>query len=154
MPIRRPTLPSEFGLLSGQRPRANRLILIGDADARFSQRIWQQGLERDPPIEIASATSGPALVDRLNALTPMALAINVELPGFNVPRLIQTIANHPIAKHMPIIGLTDKAPEELLVACQMAGTSHILQKPFGLELIVKACREALAVKKVAPAQGL
>lgn len=153
MPSRRNDPSFDFGLLRGLRPRANRLILIADADLAFTQSLWQQGLERDPPIEIGSAHSAFALIDRLNALTPKALAINLELPGCSVTQLIATIARHPLGRHMPIIGLSDSASESLLVACREAGASHILQKPCNLEVIVKACCAAVGLKPVDSAPG-
>lgn len=115
-----------------QRPR----LLLVDDDASF-RRLVSHTLRRH--FLVTEATNGEEALERVLALTPECVLLDMEMPGWSGVETVEHMRCIPRMEHVPIIMLTANSEREKVIGALGAGASDYVLKQScnGAELVTR-----------------
>ncbi len=115
-------------------------VLMADDDNVFLEMMTD--FFRLQGLPLSTAQNGMELLERVQAVQPDILVIDVQMPGITGLEAMQRIRAHPDAaiSHLPIIALTALAMAGDRERCLEAGANEYLSKPVHLRELVELIR--------------
>lgn len=96
-----------------------------------------------PGYLIETASSGAEALQKVSALRPHLVVLDINIPGGNGFEVCQSITDDPNCKHTIVLAMTADSNPDRLRRIQEAGARECLFKPFPMrEFLVKAQRYA------------
>ncbi|TAM61595.1 chemotaxis response regulator protein-glutamate methylesterase [bacterium] len=119
-------------------------VLVVD-DSAFMRRALLKMLENDPGIEVvATAGSGEEAVERVAALRPDVVTMDVEMPGIGGIEAVRSIMRaHPTPIIM-VSAVTREGAEETLRALELGAVDFIAKPTAAYMDILKVARDLVA----------
>jgi FixJ family two-component response regulator len=140
------TLGHEMG--SSPMATAKPIVFVVDDDVWVRESL--ETLIRDEGWQPETFSSAQQFLDRPRALTPSCLVLDISLPGLNGLELQKRVAVE--RTDMPIIFVTGHGDIPMSVGAMKAGAVEFLTKPFNVEVLLTAIRQALERSRLALAQ--
>jgi len=88
------------------------------------------------PVDLVFETDGAAAFDRVNAVGPDLVLMDVMLPGGDGVALTERIKSTPDLAAIPVVMLSGEARLETLVRSMEAGAADFIVKPFTREALI------------------
>jgi twitching motility two-component system response regulator PilH len=120
-------------------------LLTAGASASSKENNWGGGAQGDPPpgYLIETARSGAEALQKVRALRPHLVVLDINIPGGNGFEVCQSITDDPNCKHTIVLAMTADTNPDRLRRIQEAGARECLFKPFPMrEFLIKAQRYA------------
>lgn len=134
--------PSARALL-GPNPSAPTVLVVEDnADMR---RLIAEELARH--YRVATARDGREGLEQTLALRPQLIITDLMMPAMSGEELVRAIRGHPELADTPIIVLTAKADDDMLVELLRSGVQDCLVKPFKVHELLARAANALGVSE-------
>lgn len=105
--------------------------LIVDDEPLARRRLQELLAERADVRVVGEASNGTDAVDRIEALRPDVVFLDIELPAFNGLDVVKRIA------HQPLVVFTTAFDRYAVAAFELAAVDYLL-KPFGAERLATA----------------
>lgn len=118
-------------------------ILVVD-DSEIVLEMAREALE-GAGFEVATAMSaGEADSRLLGPLRPDLLILDVMLPMLDGDRKARMLKDNPQTRDIPILLISSKPEDELLIRTRESGSDGYIRKPFTRERMVETVTEALS----------
>ena len=124
------------------------LILIADDDKSVLDLVGTTLMEKDKDIIIERASDGEEALDRISALTPDLLILNVMMPKVDGIELVKKMKSDERYRFIPIIMLTDEDNIKDKVQSLDAGADDCVSKPFDLDEFYARVAVMLRIKRL------
>ena len=129
-----------------------RRIVIADDDPTIISLVsLRLGLAR---FDVLSAESGPEALDLIRDAEPVAVILDVKMPGGGL-RALNAIKADPITSNLPVLMLSGERDPETVMSAMGAGASDYMVKPFNpdrlLERVVRLVKSSAMVWSARPA---
>ncbi len=98
-----------------------------DADIR---EIAELSLQMDPDLEVASAESAAAALDRIEAARPDVILLDVMMPDMDGPGLLGVLRDRPETADIPVVFMTAAAQRHMIDDLVSLGAAGVISKPF------------------------
>ena len=115
------------------------VILIAEDDP-IVRELLQEVFEFDLGAEVQTACSGYGLLDLLEETTPSLIVLDIVMPDMDGLEIAEMVQADPRLRGTPIVAVTAQSNHEPIIA---AGCSAVVEKPFQIDELVQAVREAL-----------
>jgi CheY-like chemotaxis protein len=118
------------GKLQPRRP----IVLVVEDDA-FAAKLIGKALEQQS-FDLEFATAAPAVIEFLRRVHPMAILMDVNLPGMDGLSLTEWLKASPTLAHIPVLILTGEATREIIERSKTVGATGFIVKPFTREALL------------------
>jgi CheY-like chemotaxis protein len=133
------------------RPAAR--VLVVD-DSEVIRELIAINLELEG-FEVFTAIDGQDALDRVAAIRPHVMTIDVRMPRLDGISLVQTLRRDPTTAHIRVVMVTASAQEAEVRRGEAAGVDAYLTKPFEPDVLVGIVRDLAAGRSdPAPADNL
>jgi CheY-like chemotaxis protein len=133
------------------RPAAR--VLVVD-DSEVIRELIAINLELEG-FEVFTAIDGQDALDRVAAIQPHVMTIDVRMPRLDGISLVQTLRREPSTAHIRVVMVTASAQEAEVRRGEAAGVDAYLTKPFEPDVLVGIVRDLAAGRSdPAPADNL
>ncbi len=109
----------------------NILMIEDDGDLRL---LIKRCLKKDAH-EVHEAWSGEEGLEKLSALKPDLVILDLGLPGMNGIQVCQKIRATPESASVPVIVLTSEDKHSVMEECKAAGANEFITKPVDIHQI-------------------
>ncbi|MEO6896682.1 MAG: response regulator [Caldimonas sp.] len=116
------------------RARARPIVLVVEDDT-FSQQLIAITLETRG-VDLVFETDGSTALERISAVQPDLVLMDVMLPGRDGVDLTQSLKADPALAGIPVVMLTGEARREVLVRSMEAGAADFIVKPFTPDALI------------------
>ena len=122
--------------LTSSRRRARPVVVIVDRDEEFVRETWdilvQAGME---PVHVDQTSD---VIERLDALSPHGLIVNVSMPGIGGFDMCRMIRAMPRWHDLPILLVGERMdPETRIAAFRSGADDYLLKPPIREELLAR-----------------
>jgi CheY-like chemotaxis protein len=114
--------------------RARPIVLVVEDDT-FSHQLIAITLETRG-VDLVFEADGGAAIERIGAVQPDLILMDVMLPGRDGVDLTQSLKADPALSGIPVVMLTGEARREVLVRSMEAGAADFIVKPFTPDALV------------------
>jgi len=105
-----------------------RRIVIADDDPTIVSLVsLRLGLAR---FDVLSASSGPEALNLIRTVEPVAVILDVRMPGGDGLKALDAIKSDPVTRKLPVMMLTGERDSETVMTAMDAGASDYMVKPF------------------------
>lgn len=119
-------------------------VLVVD-DSAFMRRALLKMLENDPGIEVVGmASSGEEAIERVAALRPDVVTMDVEMPGIGGLEAVRTIMQTTPTPIIMVSAVTREGAEETLRALELGALEFIAKPTAAYMDILKVARDLVA----------
>ena len=133
-------------------PAAARVLVVDDSDV--IRELIAINLELEG-FEVFTAIDGQDALDRVAAIRPHVMTIDVRMPRLDGISLVQTLRRDPSTAHIRVVMVTASAQEAEVRRGEAAGVDAYLTKPFEPDVLVGIVRDLAAGRSdPAPADNL
>lgn len=116
-------------------PARRRPIILVVEDDQVLHTLVAAMLESEP-LELVFEADGAAAFDRINAVGPDLVLMDVMLPGGDGVELTERIKSTPDLAAIPVVMLSGEARLDTLVRSMQAGAADFIVKPFTREALL------------------
>jgi len=116
-------------------PAKRRSVVLVIEDDEVLHTLVAAMLESEP-VDLVFETDGAAAFDRVNAVGPDLVLMDVMLPGGDGVALTERIKATPDLAAIPVVMLSGEARLETLVRSMEAGAADFIVKPFTREALI------------------
>jgi len=116
-------------------PAMRRSVVLVVEDDEMLHTLVAAMLESEP-VDLVFETDGAAAFDRVNAVSPDLVLMDVMLPGGDGVALTERIKSTPDLAAIPVVMLSGEARLETLVRSMEAGAADFIVKPFTREALI------------------
>ena len=124
------------GKVKSRRP----VVLVVEDDA-FAAKIIGKALEQQN-FDLEFAAAAPAVFEFLRRVQPIAILMDINLPGMDGLALTAWLKASPTLSHIPVLMLTGEATREAIERSQAAGAAGFVVKPFTREALIAQAEPA------------
>jgi len=124
---------------------AKPIVFVIDDDAWVRESL--ETLIQDEGWQAETFASAQEFLDRPRTFTPSCLVLDVSLPGLDGLELQKRVAVE--RTDMPVIFITGHGDIPMSVGAMKAGAVEFLTKPFNVEILLTAIRQALERSRLA-----
>jgi CheY-like chemotaxis protein len=133
-------------------PAAARVLVVDDSEV--IRELIAINLELEG-FEVFTAIDGQDALDRVAAIRPHVMTIDVRMPRLDGISLVQTLRRDPSTAHIRVVMVTASAQEAEVRRGEAAGVDAYLTKPFEPDVLVGIVRDLAAGRSdPAPADNL
>ena len=130
-----PTMAASATAANGAAPAKRRSVVLVVEDDEVLHALVAAMLESEP-VDLVFETDGAAAFDRVNAVGPDLVLMDVMLPGGDGVALTERIKSTPDLAAIPVVMLSGEARLETLVRSMEAGAADFIVKPFTREALI------------------
>lgn len=116
-------------------PAKRRSVVLVVEDDEVLHTLVAAMLESEP-VDLVFETDGAAAFERVNAVGPDLVLMDVMLPGSDGVALTERIKSTPDLAAIPVVMLSGEARLETLVRSMEAGAADFIVKPFTREALI------------------
>ncbi len=120
--------------------KSTRSVLV--VDDSLSMRKALSELAQDAGFSVVSARDGAEAVQLLDALVPLAILVDMEMPRMNGLELTRYVRNNSLFPKVPIAMITSRASDKHRQEAQKAGVDQYFTKPFQEEAVMAFLQQA------------
>jgi two-component system cell cycle response regulator DivK len=120
------------------------LVLVVDDDVDLREMIAEHLVLAGYRVE--TARSGPEAIQKARTLGPSVILLDVAMPKMTGLETTRALKADRTTRKIPIIAVSGHG-EETVAAMRVVGARSGLQKPFAIETLIAAIREAEAERK-------
>src|SRR5262249_48286776 len=121
-----------------------RHVLLIDDEPTLTQPL-REALERLAGYQVMVATDGGAGLRALFAQRPDCVVVDIRMPGVDGYQFIHAVRGDPETAEIPLVVLSALAQDEHTFAGYLSGADAYLQKPVGLDDLLAAVDQAIAL---------
>jgi len=125
-------------------PAKRRSVVLVVEDDEVLHTLVAAMLESEP-VDLVFETDGAAAFDRVNAVCPDLVLMDVMLPGGDGVALTERIKSTPDLAAIPVVMLSGEARLDTLVRSMEAGAADFIVKPFTREALLAKLAKYLPV---------
>jgi CheY-like chemotaxis protein len=125
-------------------PAKRRSVVLVVEDDEVLHTLVAAMLESEP-VDLVFETDGAAAFDRVNAVGPDLVLMDVMLPGGDGVALTERIKSTPDLAAIPVVMLSGEARLDTLVRSMEAGAADFIVKPFTREALLAKLAKYLPV---------
>jgi len=133
-------------------PSARHVLLIDD-DPTLTEPL-REALERLAGYQVTVAPDGGAGLRALSTQRPDCVIVDIRMPLVNGYQFIHAVRGDPETATIPLVVLSALAQDEHTVAGYLSGADAYLYKPVGLDDLLAAVDQAIALTGAQRAQRL
>ena len=122
-------------------PAVARVLVVDDSDV--IRELIAINLELEG-FEVFTAIDGQDALDRVAAIRPHVMTIDVRMPRLDGISLVQTLRRDPSTAHIRVVMVTASAQEAEVRRGEAAGVDAYLTKPFEPDVLVGIVRDLAA----------
>ena len=122
-------------IASAASPAKRRSVVLVVEDDEMLHTLVAAMLESEP-VDLVFETDGAAAFDRVNAVGPDLVLMDVMLPGGDGVALTERIKSTPDLAAIPVVMLSGEARLDTLVRSMEAGAADFIVKPFTREALI------------------
>jgi DNA-binding response OmpR family regulator len=130
-----PTEAASGPAATGAAAAKRRAVVLVVEDDEVLHTLVAAMLESEP-VDLVFETDGAAAFDRVNAVGPDLVLMDVMLPGGDGVALTERIKSTPDLAAIPVVMLSGEARLETLVRSMKAGAADFIVKPFTREALI------------------
>jgi len=127
--------PALTGTAAAASAAKRRSVVLVVEDDEVLHALVAAMLESEP-VDLVFETDGAAAFDRVNAVGPDLVLMDVMLPGGDGVALTERIKSTPDLAAIPVVMLSGEARLETLVRSMEAGAADFIVKPFTREALI------------------
>ncbi|MBP2017756.1 two-component system phosphate regulon response regulator PhoB [Symbiobacterium terraclitae] len=116
-------------------------ILVADDDLDIARLVEFQ--LKYSGYQVTLAHDGNTALDRARAGRPDLILLDWMMPGLDGMECLTALKSDPSLRHIPVILMTARAQQGDVQAGIAAGATAYLVKPFDLEQLIHAVKEAV-----------
>ena len=120
---------------AARTPQRRRAVVLVVEDDEVLHHLVAAMVDADA-VELVFESDGTAALDRIRAVGPDLVLMDVLLPGADGVELTQRMKNMPELAAIPVVMFTGEARMETLLRSMEAGAADFLVKPFTREALV------------------
>jgi CheY-like chemotaxis protein len=120
---------------------AARVLVVDDSEV--IRELIAINLELEG-FEVFTAIDGQDALDRVAAIRPHVMTIDVRMPRLDGISLVQTLRRDPTTAHIRVVMVTASAQEAEVRRGEAAGVDAYLTKPFEPDVLVGIVRDLAA----------
>ena len=94
------------------------------------QSIAKMALEMVGGFSVEIASSGNQALEKISAVAPDLILLDVMMPGLDGPSTLQTLRANPQTAAIPVIFMTAKAQPQEIAHYRKLGALDVIAKPF------------------------
>ena len=113
---------------------AEKFTLLAIDDDKFCHKLVNRALA--DIFNVESALNGLEGLEKVNALKPHIILLDVEMPGINGFEVCDKIKQDPALKDIPVVFLSGRSSQREMIQGYEMGGSDYLVKPFKKEVLV------------------
>jgi CheY-like chemotaxis protein len=136
--------PAASGSAGGGAAAKRRSVVLVVEDDEVLHALVAAMLESEP-VDLVFETDGAAAFDRVNAVGPDLVLMDVMLPGGDGVALTERIKSTPDLAAIPVVMLSGDARLDTLVRSMEAGAADFIVKPFTREALIAKLGKYLPV---------
>lgn len=125
---------------SGSVAAATKPVILIAEDDPIVRELLQEVFEIDLGAEVHAASGGYGLLDLLAETTPSLIVLDIVMPDMDGLDIAEMVRADPRLRGTPIVAVTAQSNHDPIFE---AGCSAVVEKPFQIEDLVLAVREAL-----------
>ena len=110
------------------------VVLVVEDDA-FAAKLIGKALEKQS-FDVEFAAAAPAVFEILRRLKPVAILMDINLPGMDGLALTEWLKASPTLCHIPVLMLTGEATRETIERSQAVGAAGFIVKPFSRDVLI------------------
>ncbi|TLM60385.1 MAG: response regulator [Deltaproteobacteria bacterium] len=115
--------------IPGQREETRPLVLVVD-DARFFREMIRD-LLADLPVSLETAGDGREALEKIRALHPSLLLVDLNIPGMSGQELIEVVRHEPGGREIRILAMSGvQRGDEAAHAVRSIGADDFINKSF------------------------
>ena len=118
------------------------VVLVVDDDA-FASKLIGKALEHQA-FDVEFAADAKAVFDVLRRLRPVAILMDINLPGMDGLTLTTWIKGSPMFAQIPVLMLTGEATREAIERSKAVGAADFIVKPFTRDSVLAKLKRILA----------
>lgn len=126
------------GKVKSRRP----IVLVVEDDA-FAAKLIGKALDQQK-FDIEFAAAAPAMFEFLRREQPIAILMDINLPGMDGLALTAWLKANPTLSHIPVIMLTGEATREAIERSQAVGAAGFIVKPFTRDALLAKLARVIA----------
>ncbi len=116
------------------KPRSRPVVLMVEDD-EFTHQLVAVTLDSQD-IELVLESDGAVALDRIRAVRPDLILMDVMLPGRDGVELTQQLKTDPDLVSIPVVMVTGEARREILTRSMEAGAADFIVKPFTPDALI------------------
>lgn len=117
------------------------VLCVEDNDANFA--LIKRVLETTGQWTVARATEVEQARAALQALEPVAILLDVDLPGISGLEFAREVKSSPRWAEIPIIVVSASVMRQEQSKAREAGCEHFIEKPFDIEILRSTLAQAV-----------
>lgn len=137
--------PAEAGPGKVSKPDPGAALVLVVEDNADMRRLIAEELARH--YRVATARDGREGLERMLALRPQLVITDLMMPAMSGEELVRAIRSHEELADTPIIVLTAKADDDMLVELLRSGVQDCIVKPFKVHELLARTANALGVSE-------
>ena len=128
------------------------LVCVCVEDNRANAQLVRQALALRPQVELHIATDGAAGLERIRALRPRLVLMDLDLPGMNGYEALQAMQAEGLqGTGCRVIAVTAWSTQDDVARARAAGFDDVITKPFDLQRLLAVVDDAASGIAGAPA---
>jgi CheY-like chemotaxis protein len=120
--------------LAGKLQQSRPIVLVVEDDA-FAAKLIGRALA-DQSFDLEFAAAAPAVFELLRRVRPVAIVMDINLPGMDGLSLTEWLKASPTFAAIPVLMLTGEATREIIERSKSVGAAGFILKPFTREALL------------------
>ena len=116
-------------------------------DNRANLKVVELMFQTQPQWRLATATSGPAGLERARRAPPDVVLLDIHLPGMDGYAVLKTLQSDPVLRRVPVVALSADAMPAQVERGLRAGFRDYLPKPLDLQRLMALLADLAARRR-------
>jgi CheY-like chemotaxis protein len=121
--------------------RARKVLVVDDDDV--IREVAKVALEVVGGWQVSTAVNGPEARELARTLRPDVVLLDVMMPGMDGPRTAASLSDDPVTREIPVIFLTAKLADPVIMNRSESNLAGIIAKPFDPMTLAEEVSELL-----------
>lgn len=117
-------------------PQQTRATVLYIEDNLANVRLMERVLQARPLLRLVSETRGERALERIRALRPQLVLLDLNLPGVGGETILRQLRQDPAFAALPVVVISADAMDSQIKRLLAAGANHYLTKPFDVATVL------------------